>query len=68
MRYHLDKSPVILGNHPANTTHCNNVGLMLGQRRRRWSNFKPTLFQIVVFAEQVTRSAILTCVHACRPT
>ena len=23
---------------------------MLGQRRRRWSNFKPTLFQCVAFA------------------
>ena len=35
---------------PANTTHWNNVGLMLGQRRRRWANIKPTLFQCVVFA------------------
>ena len=23
---------------------------MLGQRRRRWANFKPTLFQCVMFA------------------
>ena len=35
---------------PANTTHWNNVGLMLGHRLRRWPNIKPTLFQCVVFA------------------
>ena len=28
---------------PANSIHLNNVGLMLGQRRRRWTNIKPTL-------------------------
>ena len=32
---------------PANT-HWQNVGLMLGQRRRQWPNIKPTLFQCVV--------------------
>ena len=32
---------------PANTTHWNNVGLMSGQRRRRWANIEPTLFQCV---------------------
>ena len=31
-------------------THWNNVGLMLGQRCRRWANVKPTLFQCVLFA------------------
>ena len=30
--------------------HLNTVGLMLGQRRRRWANIKPTVFQCVVFA------------------
>ena len=35
---------------PANTTHWNNVGLMLAHRLRRWPNIKPTLFQCVVFA------------------
>ena len=35
---------------PANERHWNNVGLMLGQRLRRWPNIKPTLFQCVVFA------------------
>ena len=34
----------------ANTRHWTNVGLMLGQRRRRWANIKPTLVQWVVFA------------------
>ena len=34
---------------PANTIHWNNVGLMLGQRRRRWFNVKTTLFQCIVF-------------------
>ena len=36
---------------PANTTHWNNVGSMLGQRHRRWPNIKLTLFQCVVSAE-----------------
>ena len=31
-------------------TQRNEVGLMLDQRRRRWANTKPTLFQCVVFA------------------
>ena len=35
---------------PANTAHLNNVDLTLGQRRRRWANGKPALFQCVVFA------------------
>ena len=35
---------------PTNTIHRNNVGLMLGQRRRRWTNIKPILFKCVVFA------------------
>ena len=29
--------------YPANTRHCDSVGLMLDQRRRRWTNIKPTL-------------------------
>ena len=33
--------------HPANTTLCG--GLMLGQRRRRWSNIKPPQSQCVFF-------------------
>ena len=36
--------------YPANMTHLSNVGLMLGQRHRRWPNIKPTLLQCVVFA------------------
>ena len=35
---------------PANTIHYNNLGLMLGQRRIRWSNIKPTLFACFVLA------------------
>ena len=35
---------------PANPTHWSNVGLLLGRRRRRWPNNKPTLFQCFVFA------------------
>ena len=38
-----------------NTTHWNNVGLMLGQRRRRWTSIKPTLFQFIVFPGMITR-------------
>ena len=35
---------------PANTRRWTNVGLMLGQRRRRWANIKPTLVQRLVLA------------------
>ena len=35
---------------PANTIHSANVGLMLGQRRRRWPNIKPTLAERIVLA------------------
>ena len=35
----------------ASTTQWPSVGLMLGQRRRRWANIKPTLGQQCVFAE-----------------
>ena len=30
---------------PANTKRVSDVGLILGQRRRRWPNIKPTLVQ-----------------------
>ena len=36
--------------HPANTMHQPNVGPMLGQRRRRWTNIGPTLGRCIVFA------------------
>ena len=36
--------------YPANTRRWTNVGLMLGQRRRRWANINPTLVQRLVFA------------------
>ena len=32
-------------NFPAGTRRWTNVGLLLGQRRRRWANIKPTLVQ-----------------------
>ena len=31
---------------PANTKYRPNVGLMLGQRRRRWPNIKPSLVDV----------------------
>ena len=31
---------------PPNTRHLYYVGLMLGQRRRRWPNIKPALFML----------------------
>ena len=34
----------------ANTSHCAIVGSMLVQRRRRWTNIKPTMAQCLVFA------------------
>ena len=42
-----DEVSVIL--HPADTRLRINFGLMLVQRRRRWANVKPILFQFVVF-------------------
>ena len=41
------------GDIPANTTHLNNVGVTLGQRRRRWPNVTPTLLQRVVICDAV---------------
>ena len=38
------------GSHPANTRRWTIVGLMLGQRRRRWPNIKTTLAQRLEFA------------------
>ena len=35
-----------------NTKNQPNVGLMLGQRYRRWLNIKPTLGRCIVFAEE----------------
>ena len=35
---------------PSKHDTLNNVGVMLGQRRRRWTNIRPTLSQCVVFA------------------
>ena len=38
---------------PANKIHQPDVGPMLGQRRRRWTNIGPTLGRCVVFSELV---------------
>ena len=35
---------------PANWRSWPNVGLLLGQCRRRWTNSKPTLYQRIMFA------------------
>ena len=35
---------------PANLTHEHSVCLILGQRRRRWTNIKPTLGEYIVFS------------------
>ena len=35
---------------PENTGHATNVGLMLGQRSRQWTNHKPALGQCLLFA------------------
>ena len=40
---------------PANTRRSANVGTMLGQRRRRWSNIVPTLAERLVFAGLLLR-------------
>ena len=36
--------------YPANGRRLANVGLLLGQRRRRWPNSKPTLAQRLMFS------------------
>ena len=36
---------------PTSIRHSPNVGLMLGQRRRRWANIKPTLGEYIVLVE-----------------
>ena len=35
---------------PSNTRRCSSVDLMMGQRRRRWTNIKSALVQRLVFA------------------
>ena len=39
---------------PANTIHWTNVGLMLVQRRRRWTNVKPALARSIVLTGMVS--------------
>ena len=39
---------------PANPMHSANVGLLLGQRRRRWPNINPTLAENLGWAHQVS--------------
>ena len=34
---------------PINIKHSHNAGLLLGQRRRRWTNIKAELFECFVF-------------------
>ena len=38
---------------PASTSPAPNVGTMLGQRLRRWSNIVPTLGERLVFAGRI---------------
>ena len=55
----MQSQPNTLAHHiPANTRHWTNVCLMLGQRRRRWANIKPTLVQRLVFAGILTYNVI----------
>ena len=41
---------MVASSSPVNTRRLPNVGFMLGQRRRRWTNLKLTLGQRVMFA------------------
>ena len=43
-----------MNRYPANTYVLTNVGLMLGQRRRRWNNIKPTLVECLALAADAT--------------
>ena len=42
---------------PENSRRLPDVGVMFGQRRRRWPNIKPTLGQRVIFAEYPLKAA-----------
>ena len=60
---------------PANTRHWTNVELMLGQRRRRWANIRPTLDQCLGFAalssaalDFTVKLRPLPCRHGNAPT
>ena len=46
---HLITSCLYIGK-PANPRRWSNAGLMLGQRRRRWTNIKPALDQRLLLA------------------
>ena len=48
--YHDKARPLPTVIIPANTRHWPNVGLMLGQRRRRWPDIGPTLCRCFVFS------------------
>ena len=48
---------------PANTSCWPNVGLTLGQRRRRWANVSPTLDQRLVFAVKAKSRSGVKRVH-----
>ena len=50
---------VLTISYPANTRGWADAGLMLGQRRRRWSNIQTALTQLFVFA-------VLPCVLSCK--
>ena len=56
-----DDPPILIyvtntdGGFPSNKIHQPNVGLMLGQLRRRWPNIKPALVRCLVFAEELLR-------------
>ena len=52
-----------VSSNPANTRRWGNVGFMLGQRRRRWANIKPTLAQRLVFAGNTIIWRIRTFEH-----
>ena len=58
---------IIFRNIPANMRHWPNVGLLLGQRRRRWANSNPTLGQRLMFAGIVPNfsSYITTLTYFC---
>ena len=45
--------------YPSKMRRWTNVGFMLGQRRRRWANIKPTLIQRLMFAGNFTANCII---------
>ena len=51
--------------YPANMIHRPNVGVMLGQRRRRWANIGTTLGRCLTFAGYIDAMSFYCWANVC---